>query len=238
MDAQVPHPMLQEEHMDRIVNFDNFHSASKLDQQAQSALLRPNATLDAALANSAAKGLPPISVLPLAGRYLSILTRVMGAKNVLEVGTLGGYSSICFAQAGAKVTSIEMNPKHRDVALKNVEGLDVTVLLGTAEDVLPKLVDEGRQFDLVFVDADMIGLEELYEWAVKLTRPNGCIFLDDVVASMFRHDQVGKEGKENILTRVGKDERVDATLVPIVLTHPMAPHAVFNGFIFATVNGN
>ncbi len=218
-----------------IVDFDNFLSAPKLDAQAQSALLRPNEKLSAALQRSAAEGLPPISVVPLAGQYLSILTRVMGAKNVLEVGTLGGYSSICFAQAGAKVTSIEIDVKHRDVALQNVKGLDVEVILGSSTDILPKLVDEGRKFDIVFVDADMIGMGEQFDWAVKLTRPNGCIFLDDVVASMFKDGQVGKDGEENILTKIGKDERVQATLVPIVTCHAMMPTPIFNGFIFGTV---
>ncbi|KAJ6783255.1 hypothetical protein PWT90_07501 [Aphanocladium album] len=224
--------------MTRIVDFENFRSAPKIDAQAQSALLRPNPRLDATLANSAAKGLPPISVLPLAGQYLSILTRVMGAKNVLEVGTLGGYSSICFAQAGAKVTSVEIDANHRDVALQNVEGLDVEVILGSSTDVLPKLVKEGRKFDIVFVDADMVGLGEEFDWAVKLTRPNGLIFLDDVVASMFKDGQVGGENEDNILTKVGKDDRVQATLVPVVTCHPKLPTPVFNGFIFATVKPN
>lgn len=228
----------QDPGMLRIINFDNFRSAPQIDAQAQSALLRPNEALDAALRKSAAEGLPPISVLPLAGQYLSILTRVMGAKNVLEVGTLGGYSSICFAQAGAKVTSIEMDAKHRDVALQNVAGLDVEVILGSSTDILPKLVQEGRKFDIVFVDADMVGLGEQFDWAVKLTRPNGCIFLDDVVASMFKDGQVGEDGGENILTKIGKDERVQATLVPIVTCHPMVPTPVFNGFIFATVKAD
>ncbi|OAQ98190.1 hypothetical protein LLEC1_06115 [Akanthomyces lecanii] len=220
----------------RIIDFDNFRSAPRLDAQAQSALLRPNDRLNAALQKSTAEGLPPISVLPLAGQYLSILTRVMGAKNVLEVGTLGGYSSICFAQAGAKVTSIEIDAKHRDVALQNVKGLDVEVILGSSTDILPKLVEEGRKYDIVFVDADMVGMGEQFDWAVKLTRPNGCIFLDDVVASMFKDGQVGEDGEENILTKIGKDERVQATLVPIVTCHPSIPTPVFNGFIFGTVN--
>ncbi|OAA58339.1 O-methyltransferase, family 3 [Cordyceps fumosorosea ARSEF 2679] len=228
----------QDKSLLRIIDFENFRSAPQIDAQARAALLRPNPKLDASLRTSAAHGLPPISVLPLAGQYLSVLTRVMGAKNVLEVGTLGGYSSICFAQAGARVTSVEIDAKHRDVAMQNVEGLDVEVLLGSSSDVLPKLVEEGRKFDIVFVDADMIGLDEQFDLAVKLTRPNGCIVLEDVVASMFKEGEVGGHSEENILTRIGKDERVDATLVPIVTCHPMVPTPVFNGFIFATVKAD
>lgn len=225
----------QDKDMQRAINFDNFLSASKLDAQAQSALLRPNPRLDATLERTAAEGLPPISVLPLAGQYLSILTRVMGAKTVLEVGTLGGYSSICFAQAGAKVTSIEIDAKHRDVALQNVEGLDVEVILGSSADILPKLVEDRRKFDIVFVDGDMDDIAEQFDYAVQLTRPNGLVFLDDVVASMFKNGQVDQDSEENILTKVGKDERVQATLVPIVTNHPALPTPIFNGFIFATV---
>lgn len=223
--------------MDVVLNFENFRSAPSLDNQAQAALIRPNKKLEHALANSAAKGLPPISVLPLSGQYLSIFTQLIGAKNVLEVGTLGGYSSICFAEAGARVTSIEIDPKHRDVALENVRDLDVEVLLGEALEVMPKLVKEGRQFDMVFIDADMDDQWEQFDWAVKLTRPNGCVFLDDVVASMFKHGQV-EEGSESILTKIGSDERVKATLVPTVVCHPMSPTPVFNGFILAVVNGH
>ncbi|KAM0739740.1 hypothetical protein ACQRIT_004924 [Beauveria bassiana] len=174
----------QDKSMLRIVDFDNFRSAPQLDAQAH--------------------------VLPLAGQYLSVLTprASWGAKEVLQVGTLGGYSSICFAQAGARASpAIEIDAKHRD---------------------------EGRKFDLVFVDADMVGLGEQFDWAVKLTRPNGCIFLDDVVASMFKDGQVEEGGEENILTRVGKDKRVQATLVPIVACHAMVPTPIFNGFIFGT----
>ena len=161
----------------------------------------------------------------------------MGAKSVLEVGTLGGYSSICFAEAGAKVTSIEIDPKHRDTALENVKGLDVEILLGDALAVLPKLAKEGRQFDMVFIDTDFEDQWEQFDWAVKLTRPNGCVFLDDVVASMFKHGQT-EEGSDSILTKIGRDERVKAALVPTVACHQMLPTALFNGFVLAIVKGH
>ncbi|KAF4466099.1 O-methyltransferase [Fusarium albosuccineum] len=223
--------------MEAVFNFENFRLAPSLDAQACSAFVRPNPRLENALANSAAKGLPPISVMPISGQYLSILTQLIGAKSVLEVGTLGGYSSICFAEAGAKVTSIEIDPKHRDVALENVKGLDVEVILGASLEVMPKLAEEGRQFDLVFIDADFDDQLEQFDWAVKLTRPNGCVFLDDVVACMFKEGYTGEQ-KDTILTKIGQDERIKATLMPTVASHPMLPTPVFNGFIFAIVNGN
>ncbi|KAH8646289.1 S-adenosyl-L-methionine-dependent methyltransferase [Xylariales sp. PMI_506] len=220
--------------MEAIFNFENFRLASRLDAQAKSSLLRPNPKLEHAIANSAAKGLPPISILPMAGQHLSILTQLIGAKSVLEIGTLGGYSAICFAEAGAKVTSIEINPKHRDVALENVEGLEVEILLGAALDVLPKLVEEGRKFDMVFIDADLKDQLEYFNWAVKLTRQNGCILLDDVVPAIIK-DGKTEEGSESILTKIGRDERVKATLVPTVSSHPMLPNPVFNGYVLAVV---
>ncbi|KAF9773496.1 hypothetical protein IL306_008673 [Fusarium sp. DS 682] len=216
------------------VDFDNFRQAPTLEAIAQTALLSPNSKLEQALANSSAKGLPPISVTPMSGQHLSILTQLMGAKSVLEIGTLGGYSAICFAQGGAKVTSIEIDPKHRDVALENTQGLDVEVLLGAALDVLPKLAEEDRQFDMVFIDAEFEDHIEHFDWAVKLTRPGGCVFFDDVVSSMFNNGEV-KSGANSILTHIGKDHRVKAALMPNVACHPMLPTPIFNGFVLALV---
>ncbi len=201
--------------MESALKFENFLAAPRIDEQAKSALLRSNTKLEAALANSAARGLPPISVLPLSGQHLSILAKIMGAKSVLEIGTLGGYSAICFAEAGAKVTSIEINPKHREAALENVRGMDVEILLGAALDVLPKLAEDGRQFDMVFIDADFDNQWEHFDWAVRLTRPNGCVFLDDVVVTLFKNGQT-EDGTKSIVTMIGQDERVQATLVPTV----------------------
>lgn len=224
--------------MESVFNFENFRLAPKLDSLTQSTLLTPNPRLAQALSNSAAHGLPPISVLPVSGQYLSILTSLIGAKTVLEIGTLGGYSSIIFAEAGAKVTSIEISPKHRDVALENVRGLDVEVVLGAALDVLPKFADEGREFDMVFIDADFEDQWEQFDWAVKLTRVGGCVFLDDVVASMFKHGYPEGEESEAILTKIGKDDRVKATLLPTVASHKMLDTPVLNGFVMAVVKGH
>lgn len=223
--------------MDAVFNIENFRLAPQFDAQARSALLRSTPKLEHALANSAANNLPPISVLPMAGQFLSIFTKLIGARSVLEIGTLGGYSTICFAEAGAKVTSIEINPKHRDTALENVQGLDVEILLGAALDVLPKLAEQGRQFDMVFIDADFDDQLEQFDWSVKLTRPGGCVLLDDVVVAMIRKGQV-EEGSDSILTKIGRDDRVKATLVPTVACHPISPTPVFNGFILAMVKSH
>ncbi|KAF1738342.1 hypothetical protein CRV24_000267 [Beauveria bassiana] len=222
----------QDKNMLRIVDFDNFRSAPQLDAQARSALLRPNARLAAALCESSAQGLPPIK-LPVRPDPAS-----WGAKEVLEVGTLGGYSfDLLRAGRRARVTSNRNRRQApRTWRCKNVGGTRRRGAPRLARRTFcPRLVEEGRKnSNIVFVAADMVGLGEQFDWAVKLTRPNGCIFLDDVVASLFKDGQVGEGGEENILTRVGKDKRVQATLVPIVACHAMVPTPIFNGFIFGT----
>jgi predicted O-methyltransferase YrrM len=213
---------------------DFLHKADAIDAQAITSLLRPNAQLDHAVTNSAAKGLPPIAVSKLQGQYLAIQCKLINAKNVLEIGTLGGYSTICLASSGAKVTSIEIDPKHRDIAIENTKGLDVEVILGAALDVLPKLEAEGRKLDLVFIDADWDEQFEYFEYAVKLTRQNGLIYVDNVVREIFEGESAGK--KETLLSKVGKEDKVTATLVSTISGHRGRSEAMFDGFILAVVN--
>lgn len=203
-----------------------------VDKLAVENLLRPNVKLDNALANSDKNGLPPISVSPLQGQFLSIQCKLMGAKSVLEIGTLGGYSTIWFAEAGAKVTSIEINPKHRDVALENTKDYDTEIILGSALDVLPKLATEGRQFDLVFIDADWDEQYEYFDWAVKLTRKGGGIYVDNVVRELLESDAIDGS-KESLITKVGKDDRVTTTLVSTVTSYGEPPSAEYDGFLLA-----
>ena len=212
---------------------DKLHLARIVDAHAHFNLLKPDAQLNNALANSVANDLPSISISPLQGQYLSVQCKLISAKSVLEVGTLGGYSTIWFAKAGAKVTSIEINPKHRDVGIENTKGLDVDIILGDALDIMPKLAAEGRKFDLVFLDASWDEQWQCFEWAVKLTRPKGCIYVDNVIRELFAHENIG-EG-ETLLTRVGRDERVDAALVPTVSGHKGKSEEMFDGFLLAVV---
>ncbi|KAI3393839.1 hypothetical protein diail_3566 [Diaporthe ilicicola] len=200
-------------------------------------LLQPNQQLDNAKTKSREKGLPEIAVSALQGQFLAIQCQLIGAKNVLEIGTLGGYSTIWLAQTGAKVTSIEINPKHRDVAVENVAGLDTEIILGAALDVLPKLAQEGRKFDMVFCDASWDDQNEYFDWAVKLTRPKGCVFVDNVVWAMLR-DGTAEHGKDSLVTHVGKDQRVRATLVHTVSTAHTALQGrpILDGFLIAIVN--
>ena len=152
---------------------------------------------------------------------------------MLEIGTLGGYSTIWFARTGAKVTSLEINPKHRDVALENIKGLDVEIILGAALDVLPKLAKEGRRFDFIFIDAAWGEQWEYFQWAVKLARANGCIYVDNVVRELLESENVG-EG-ESLVTKVGREERVTATLLSTISSHKGNAEEMMDGFLLAVV---
>jgi predicted O-methyltransferase YrrM len=219
---------------------DKLHHAAAIDALAHSALLKPNPHLDNAIANSKANALPPITVSALQGQYLAIQCQLINAQNVLEIGTLGGYSTIWFASTGAHVTSIEINPKHRDVALANLKSAgyegQVRVELGAALDVLPRLAEERRKFDLVFIDADWGEQWEYFDWAVKMTRKKGCIYVDNVVREMVESGltDAGKGG-ESLVAKVGKGERVTATLVSTASSHKGRADEMFDGFLLAVV---
>ncbi len=155
---------------------------------------------------------------------------------MLEIGTLGGYSTIWFASTGAKVTSIEIDPKHRDVALENTKGLDVEIILGAALDVLPKLAAEAKKFDFIFIDAAWEEQWEYFQWAIKLARVNGCIYVDNVVRMMLESENVGKG--ESLVTKVGREEKVTATLVSTVSSQKTKVDEMFDGFLLAVVKEN
>ncbi|WYZ43251.1 hypothetical protein EsH8_VI_000950 [Colletotrichum jinshuiense] len=216
---------------------DTVAAAVAVEGLARNNLLPPNPKLDHAVANSQKNNLPEITVSPLQGQFLAIQCQLIGAKSVLEIGTLGGYSTIWLAQAGAKVTSIEIDPKHRNVALENVAGLDTEIILGAALEVLPKLAEEGRKFDMVFCDASWGEQEKYFEWAVKLTKPKGCIYVDNVVWNVLSSGAI-ETGEENIVTHVGRDKRVKATVVPMISTAhtDSRGRTILDGFLLAVVN--
>ncbi|MGY0066998.1 O-methyltransferase [Streptomyces sp. QTS137] len=154
------------------------------------ALLPPeDEALTAALRDSEAAGLPPIAVTPALGRFLQLLAQVQGARRILEIGTLGGYSTLWMARAlpaDGRLISLEYDPLHAEVATRSIAraGLDglVEVRVGPALESLPRLADEHPPpFDLVFVDADKANNPHYLEWALKLTRAGSLIVLDNVV---------------------------------------------------------
>lgn len=212
---------------------------SLVENTAETRLVSDDAQLAATLANSARHGLPPISITPLHGQHLSLLAQLVSARAVLEVGTLGGYSAQWFARAGARVTSIEVDARHRDVALENLRAAGVDgaeVVLGDALDVLPRLAAEGRVFDLVFVDADWGRQADYFDWAVRLTRRGGAIYVDNAVQSMVEDGEDGVTREGSLVARVGRDERVRAALVPTVSVRKGDCESEFvDGFLLAVV---
>ncbi|MEU2059056.1 O-methyltransferase [Streptomyces sp. NPDC013455] len=145
--------------------------------------------LRAALRDSETAGLPPIAVTAAQGKFLQLLAQVQGARHILEIGTLGGYSTIWLARAlpeDGRLISLEYSAKHADVATRNIAraGLEriAEVRVGPALESLPKLADENpAPFDLVFIDADKANNEHYVEWALRLTRAGSLIVVDNVV---------------------------------------------------------
>ncbi|KIW72221.1 hypothetical protein PV04_00431 [Phialophora macrospora] len=226
-----------------------YQRVQKIDDQAHAALLPSNnalaTALSHALSNSDVKGLPPITVSPLQGQYLAIQAQLISARRVLEIGTLGGYSTIWFASTGASVTSLEINPHHRDVAVENVRqaGYDdsVDIILGDALETLPKLAaaakKDGRQkFDLVLIDADWALQYEYITWAVQLVRPGGCIYLDNAVRAALERDANVSE-TETLFAKVGRLAGVQATVVSVLSSQKGHQGEMFDGFLLAIVKG-
>ena len=152
-------------------------------------LLPADAALEACLAANAAAGLPAIDVSPLQGRLLNLLVRIGGARSVLEIGTLGGYSTIWMALAlpdDGRLVTLEYEERHAAVARRNVAGAGladkVEIRVGNALDTLPGLLAKRRgPFDFIFIDADKPGNPQYLDWALKLSRPGTVIVLDNVV---------------------------------------------------------
>lgn len=190
-------------------------------------LVPSDAALDAALVSSAANGLPAINVAPNQGKLLQVLARSIGAKRILEVGTLGGYSTIFLARAlapGGKLVTLEYEPKHADIARANIEraGLahTVEIRVGKAIETLPKLATEGGgAFDLVFIDADKPGNADYFAWALKLTHVGSLIIVDNVVRNGAVIDAAGDanvQGARRLYEAMAKEPRVSATAVQTV----------------------
>lgn len=162
---------------------------TSVDKYITDLLVPADPALDAALEASDAAGLPQIAVAPNQGKLLQLLARLQGAKKILELGALGGYSTIWLARAlpaDGRLISLEADPKHAEVARANVKraGLAeiVDVRLGRALDTLPQLVAEGAgPFDLVFIDADKQNIPAYFAFSLKLSHRGSLIIVDNVV---------------------------------------------------------
>ena len=160
-----------------------------VDSYIEKLFIAPDFALEAALDSSKAAGLPTINVSPAQGKLMHLLARVQGARKILELGTLGGYSTIWLARAlppEGQLISLEIDPKRAEVARANIARAElantVEIRVGPAADSLQKLLSEGRgPFDLIFIDADKQGYAEYLQWSLKLSRPGTLIVADNVV---------------------------------------------------------
>ena len=201
--------------------------------------MAPDPALDVALAASSAAGLPPHDVSPLQGKLLELLARLQGARAILEIGTLGGYSTIWLARAlpaGGRLVTLEANPRHAEVARANVERAGfadvVEVRVGAAMETLPTL---AGPFDLVFIDADKRSNPEYLEWALHLTRAGSLIVADNIVrggaVADARSDDPSVVGVRRFLELVAAEPRLTATGVQTV------GEKGHDGFVLALVTG-
>ena len=161
---------------------------TKVDNYFGELLAPSDDGLSAALKENKDAGLPPIDVTPLQGKFLEFLVRVSGARRVLEIGALGGYSTIWLARAlpgGGRIVTLELESHHAKVARRNLDRagvLDrVEVIVGSALDTLSTLVSSGESFDLIFIDADKESYPEYLGWALQLSRLGTVIVADNVV---------------------------------------------------------
>jgi len=201
---------------------------TEVDRYLASIFTPPDPALDAAVESSAKAGLPEIQVAPNQGKLLHILARAVGARAVLEIGTLGGYSTLWLARAlpsDGRLISLEIDPKHADVARANLEraglGGVAEVRVGRALDTLRQIAAERlAPFDMIFIDADKPSIPEYFDWALRLSRRGGLIVVDNVVREGGVADGTSTDanvlGVRRLNERLASELRVSATTIQTV----------------------
>lgn len=212
-----------------------------VDRYISDMLVPDDPVLEAALRQSALAGLPAIQVSQNQGKLLQLLARAQGARNILELGTLGGYSTIWLARAlpaGGRLVTLEYEPRHAEVATRNIAAAGfaavVEVRVGRAQDTLPRLCAEGRgPFDFIFIDADKSGYPEYFGWALKLSRPGTLIVADNVVRGGAVVEGGSADpsviGVRRMNELVAREPRVSATAIQTVSSKG------YDGFMLALV---
>jgi predicted O-methyltransferase YrrM len=204
------------------------NSWSDVDQYLVSLLAPSDEALDKALSDSDDAGLPQIAVAPNQGKFLQLLATMQKAKRILEIGTLGGYSTIWLARSlpsDGKLVSLELEARHADVARKNLEraGLSsrVEIRVGTATGSLHEMIADGiTPFDFIFIDADKEGYPVYLELSLQLSRPGTVIVADNVVRSGEVANAASTDprvqGVQTFLERAGAESRIVGTAVQTV----------------------
>jgi predicted O-methyltransferase YrrM len=214
-----------------------------VDRYIADMLVAPDSALDAVLETSAAAGLPAINVSPNQGKLLQIFARLVGARRILEIGTLGGYSTIWMARAlppDGRLVTLEADPRHAELARTNIAkaGLEsvVDLRLGKALDTLPVVAADGiGPFDLIFIDADKASTPAYFTWALKLARVGALIVVDNVVRKGAVADAATRDpdvqGMRRFYEMAAVERRVDATAIQTVGSKG------YDGFSVALVTG-
>ncbi|HEY9635067.1 MAG TPA: O-methyltransferase [Coleofasciculaceae cyanobacterium] len=199
-----------------------------VDRYITDLLVPPDLALEEALQSSAAAGLPPYNVSPNQGKLLLLLALLQGARTILEIGTLGGYSTIWLARAlpaDGRLITLEADPKHAEVARANIAHAGLTAFvdlrLGRALATLPQLAAEGRgPFDLIFIDADKPSNPDYFTWALKLSRRGSLIIVDNVVRNGAVIDAASNDSSVQGVRRLNEllaaEPRVSATALQTV----------------------
>lgn len=215
-----------------------------VDQYLTDTLVKPDDTLDAALRASGEAGLPTINVTPAQGKLLQLIALAAGARSILEIGTLGGYSTIWLARAlppGGRLVTLERNPRHAEVAAANLDraGLSAVtgVRVGPALETLPRMAEEGEgPFDLVFIDADKPSNSDYVRWALRLTREGSVIIIDNVIRDGAVADAGSRDpavaGAREAIDLIAAEPRLSATAVQTVGAKG------YDGFTMAVVTGD
>jgi predicted O-methyltransferase YrrM len=199
-----------------------------VDGYIEESLVPPDPALESALRASAAAGLPAISVSPAQGKLLQVLALAQGARTVLEIGTLGGYSAIWLARAlppGGRLITLEAHPRHAEVARANLANAGLAdvaeVKAGRAQDTLPLLHAEGSgPFDMIFIDADKPGYTDYLAWSVRLSRPGTMIVADNVVRGGAVADPASRDadvrGVRRFIAALAAEPRLSGTVLQTV----------------------
>ncbi len=209
-----------------------------VDEYIEETIVGGDDALQAALDTSAAEGLPAIAVSPAQGKFLNLIARLMHARSVLEIGTLGAYSTIWLARAlpkDGRLISLEVNAHHADVARKNIARAGLSsiaeVRVGAALETLPTL--QGP-FDVFFIDADKANIPEYFRWSIDLGRPGSVIIVDNVVRDGALADASSKDeaviGVRRLHEMLRNEPRVTATTIQTVGMKG------YDGFTMAVVN--
>lgn len=205
---------------------DNYRELlGEIDRYVEELFATNDEVLERTLRESKGAGLPEIQVSPNQGKLLRMLAEISGARRILEIGTLGGYSAIHFARAlpeNGSLISLEVDEQHAEVARKNIEhaGLDgrIEVLVGDAHDLLAAMVESGIEpFDLIFIDAEKEGYSAYLERALELSRPGSLILADNTIrgGSVLEPEDESARATNEFNERIARHPRLSAIVLPL-----------------------